>query len=230
MFAKDIMQIGEKIEIIVNNTPDKASEVYYSMVQDIPSNEEIIITEPMSKGIPVALRIGSNIRVNFFRDRGQFYFFAEVVDRFKSGFIRLVRLKQTSQIFRLQRRNYFRLKTSIPVLFRIINDNDKTDNAEAYRGLIADISGGGLGLLTDEKLDPGIRIECNIKVEDMLDVTVQGIVVRTVEAGDNVTYVYKYHTGILFDKIHESKRREIIQFIFETQRKKIRKEKSRNLE
>ena len=229
MFAKDIMQIGEKIEIIVNNTPDKASEVYYSMVQDVPANEEIIVTEPMLKGKPIALHLGSNVRVNFFRERGQFYFFAEVVDRFKIDLIRLVRLKQTSQIFRLQRRNYYRLKTRIPLNFKIIKDKKTTDDAEIHKGLIIDISGGGIGLLTDVELELGTRIECPIFVQDMLDLTVEGIVVRTAKAIDSLKTEYKYHSGILFDKIHESKRRTIIQYIFEIQRRRIKKEKFRDL-
>ena len=229
MTVKEVMQIGEKIEILIPNTPDKPAEVYYSMVQDIPSDDEIIITEPVSQGRPIALRIGSNIRVNFFRERGQYYFFAETVDRFRTEVMRLVRLKQTSQIFRLQRRNYYRLKTRIPVLFRIVKDNKTEEDTETYDGLITDISGGGMGLLTDEELDVGTRIECSISVQDMLDVTVQGIVVRTDESGDTAATDYKYVTGILFDKINESKRREIIQFIFEIQRKRIRDKKFRNL-
>jgi c-di-GMP-binding flagellar brake protein YcgR len=115
------------------------------------------------------------------------------------------------------------------VLFRIVKDNKTEDDTETYDGLITDISGGGMGLLTDEELDVGTRIECSISVQDMLDVTVQGIVVRTDESGDTAATDYKYVTGILFDKINESKRREIIQFIFEIQRKRIRDKKFRNL-
>ena len=54
-------------------------------------------------------------------------------------------------------------------------DNKTEDDTETYDGLITDISGGGMGLLTDEELDVGTRIECSISVQDMLDVTVQGL-------------------------------------------------------
>ena len=226
MLVKEIMQIGEKIDVVVQSILAGTSNVYYSMVQDIPADEELLITVPMSGSRPVALRKGQNVKINFYRDRGQFYFYAEVIERFKSGTMRLIRLKQTSQIFRLQRRDYFRLKANIPVLYRIIkHDNAGDEDAETYKGLIADISGGGIGLLTDEKLKLGTRIETAVSVQDELDVIVQGIVVRIAGASESLNTEYKYHAGIQFDKMDEDVRHEIIQYVIEAQRKQIRKEK-----
>ena len=58
----------------------------------------------------------------------------------------------------------------------------------------------GIGLLTDEKLKLGTRIETAVSVQDELDVIVQGIVVRIAGASESLNTEYKYHAGIQFDK------------------------------
>ena len=49
--------------------------------------------------------------------------------------------------------------------------------------------------------------------------------VRIAGASESLNTEYKYHAGIQFDKMDEDVRHEIIQYVFEAQRKQIRKEK-----
>jgi len=85
MLVKEIMQIGEKIDVVVQSILAGTSNVYYSMVQDIPADEELLITVPMSGSRPVALRKGQNVKINFYRDRGSFTFTQKLLKGLKAG-------------------------------------------------------------------------------------------------------------------------------------------------
>lgn len=216
MVIKQIMQIGEKIEVVIQDSSKSDNSVYFSMVQDVPQEDEIVITLPVFKGKPVVLSLGQKVKINFFRERGQFYFFAEVIDRPKSGSVHLIRLKQVSQIHRLQRRNFYRLKINMPVFFRTIEEDSPQNEAHYLKAYTVDISGGGVRILTNHELKLGQRVECVIPIEEKQKLTVEGLVIRITASLDEG---YKYDVGIKFTEILEAKRDKIIQFIFEQQRK-----------
>ncbi|MCM8901197.1 PilZ domain-containing protein [Caldicoprobacter algeriensis] len=214
MLVKEIINIGEKIEVVVQERLNADEKACFSMVQDVPQDDELLITMPMLKGEPVVLSIGQRIRINFFRERGQFYFEAEVIDRQRTETVYLIRLKQTSPIHRLQRRSFYRLKISLPVLFRLIEQGpEQPDYMKAYT---ADISGGGMRLLTDKKLEPGQQVECRIPIGERGFLELKGLVVRVVPC---VEGNYKFEVGVKFVDILEAERDRLIQFIFQQQRR-----------
>jgi hypothetical protein len=61
-----MMHIGDKIEVIKLNGLGKIQNPYFSMVQDIPIDDEVIITLPIAAGRPISLTIGQKVQVNFF--------------------------------------------------------------------------------------------------------------------------------------------------------------------
>ncbi|MDN5277643.1 MAG: hypothetical protein PWR01_1608 [Clostridiales bacterium] len=214
MLVKEIINIGEKIEVVVQERLNADEKACFSMVQDVPQDDELLITMPMLKGEPVVLSIGQRIRINFFRERGQFYFEAEVIDRQRTETVHLIRLKQTSPIHRLQRRSFYRLKINLPVLFRLIEQGpEQPGYMKAYT---ADISGGGVRLLTDEKLEPGQQVECRIPIGERDFLELKGLVVRVVPC---VEGNYKFEVGVKFVDILEAERDRLIQFIFQQQRR-----------
>jgi len=216
MVIKQIMQIGEKIEVVMHNNSKSENRVYFSMVQDIPQEDEIIITLPVFKGRPVVLNLGQEVKINFFRESGQFYFIAEVTDRMESDSVRLVKLKQTSPVYRLQRRNFYRLRIRMPVLITTVEENLQQNEVGYTKAYTVDISGGGIRILTNCELKPGQRVECAITLTEKQKLKVDGLVVRSTAS---LSEGYKYDVGIKFTEILEAERDKIIQFIFEQQRK-----------
>jgi len=214
MLVKEVINIGEKIEVVLQERTDGDPKACFSMVQDVPQDDELLITMPMLRGEPVVLSIGQRVKINFFRERGQFYFEAEVIDRQRTETVHLIRVKQTSPIHRLQRRSFYRLKIKLPILFRLIDENE-SGSSGYIKAYTADISGGGMKLLTNENLQPGQQIECRISIgeEDLLDLN--GLVVRVVPC---VEGNHKFEVGIKFVNIFESDRDRLIRFIFQQQR------------
>lgn len=216
MLVKEVINIGEKIEVVIQERLDADSKTCFSMVQDVPQDDELLITLPMLKGQPVPLGIGQTVRINFFRDRGRFSFEAKVIERQSTEAVRLIRLKQISPMHRLQRRNFYRLKINLPVLFRLIEQDSEPDRQGYIKAYTADISGGGLRLLTNEDLKPGQQVECRISIEDSNFLELKGLVVRVATC---VEGNYKFEVGVKFIDILESERDKLIQFIFQQQRK-----------
>ncbi|MBM7581401.1 c-di-GMP-binding flagellar brake protein YcgR [Caldicoprobacter guelmensis] len=216
MVVKGVVNIGEKIEVVVQERLNADEKACFSMIQDVPQDDELWITMPMLKGEPVVLSIGQRVRINFFRERGKFYFDAEVIDRERTDTVHLIRLKQVSPIHRLQRRNFYRLKINLPVGFQVIKEGSDQGEVNYLKAYTADISGGGMRLLTDEKLEPGQQLKCRIPLGEKDFLELKGLVVRVVPC---VERNYKFEVGVKFVDILEVEQDRLIGFIFQQQRR-----------
>ena len=208
-----MVEIGEKVEIILER--DLLEDVKgFSMVQDFTDTGELVVSLPVYGGKPILLQRQAIIKVFFYKEEGCYSFDGQVIERFKRENAELVSISQTSSIRRIQRREFYRLKIVLPVKF-IVLDDESEEEAPIIEGCCTDISGSGLRLNTDHKLDIGDMIECNFQLDNENDIKIIGKVVRFGIA-DKLTY--KYDLGISFPKIFEGVRDTIIKFIFEKQR------------
>jgi c-di-GMP-binding flagellar brake protein YcgR len=185
--------------------------MYSSQVQDISKNGTILIDTPVYSGHLVPVRIGSIIQVIYFTKQGLFTFYAKVLNRF-SGKLALLEIMPISSVERLQRRQYFRLEKVIPFTYTIIGEEED----KVYKGLIQDISGGGLKCKVDKKLEVGTVINCVFTLDQ--EITVSGKVVRYEELLEK-----GYEIGVCYVDIDEKVREKIISYIFEEQRKSRQK-------
>lgn len=213
------MEIGAKIEIVTKFGSNR-EEIYFSMVQDIISDSTFLITMPMSKGKPAFLHIGEEVLVYYFNYHGQYSFRAIVIKRYEFQGIYFFKLEKNSKVARLQRRNYFRLPKTIPVQVDIFS-KDKIVNT--LYGNSLDIGGGGLAVIVDKKLNEDSKVICTFTLEHdsaIKDFQVKGRVVRCVHTQNMDD---KFEVGISFEDICEQQRDRIIKFIFEEQRKLMKK-------
>jgi len=217
MDLSEMLVIGEKIDVRYKGKNETETEkLCYSMVQDIVSQDEIIITMPMLEGVQIILEPEQEIEIDFFREEGCYSFKARVDERFKTDGLNLVKVSRISPVNRLQRRNYYRLKITLPIYVRILtNDPDKEPDSwlEAYT---LNLSGGGAKISVNRSIDKGTLIECLLRIKDQ-DLILRGEVLRCQLAQDDV--ISRYEIGIFFKDITEYQRDEIIKFIFEQQRK-----------
>lgn len=216
MDVKDIINIGEKLEIIVKRNSQEDIKGY-SMLQDITSAGELVITQPMRDGVPIVIRPSDSIRVLFFKEEGCFAFDGRPINRFKIKNVDMISIRQISSIEKIQRRQFYRLKIVLPVEIKIL---DNKEGSPILKGYSVDISGNGLRLNIDQKLDVNSIIKCNIKLSSNETLSVKGRVVRV--ALDN-KLAYKYDIGIAFVDIPNATQDRIVKFIFEKQRELISK-------
>lgn len=223
MNLKKMLQIGEKIEVrYYEGAIDSEKRSCYSMIQDIISQDELVITIPMVKGNQIILPLGQEVEIVFFRDEGQYIFKAKIEKRFKKENVDLLKLNRISSIKRIQRRNYYRLNITLPISIKLLTDKDKQSQnfKEWLKTYTMDISGGGVRILLDRNIEKGSLLECKLKINDE-DLLLKGEVVRSQLIQQYP--ITKYEIGISFVDITEYQRDQIIGFIFEEQRKLRRK-------
>ena len=208
-----MVEIGGKVEIILNN--DGFKEIKgFSMIQDVTGEGELVVTLPMFEGRPILINPKDAVRIFFFREEGSFCFKGEIVERFKLKNMVVIRVKQISSIKKIQRRQFYRLKVVLPIEFTVLDEENKAKNS-ILEGSCIDISGNGLGLYTDYRLEVNTIIECKISLDNEDQLLVKGKVVRV---GLTHGLAYKYDAGITFHEITDRTRDELIKFIFNKQR------------
>lgn len=211
----DLGEVGSKISI---SRPEK-EETHPSQILDIYSEDELLISGPIEKGNLVLIHRNEIIRLEFIvEDVGIYYFDAKVLERKRDGVYSL-RVKKTSKIKKIQKREFFRIMTNIPALKEFGKIRDAMEPS-GYKYLhsekceIRDISGGGVKIYCNYKHNKGDEITCSFEINDIRIETLG--IVRRQEAID--TFDYKYSIGVAFKDMKQIDREEIVRYIFDKQR------------
>lgn len=153
------LKVNDRIEVINDEKPYKA------LIIDV-QDDFLQINVPVYDGDYLMLHSKEIIEVNsYLEDGGCFNFNAEVISRGKEGNIIYYRLSKPFNIKKIQRRNFFRVALTDNINFKKITsvNEEDFDNIPYKRGLMVDLSAGGLKLKTGE----------NIKNDDLLLVKLQ---------------------------------------------------------
>lgn len=207
----DLLRIGENIEIEIDNGESflKMKSSVISVIDD----SRVSIAMPIYKGRIYPISAGQRINLVFNKaNKGRMYFAAEVVNRMAKGNLKILVVKKVSDIRYFQRRDFFRLNIILNMKLEIIENGTPVKTIPA---ITKDISGGGLRLITKEKLPKHTVVKCHIFLEDDI-VEPFGEIVRCALQPESMI---KYDVGICFTAIDESIRSKIISFIFKNQRK-----------
>jgi c-di-GMP-binding flagellar brake protein YcgR len=96
---------------------------------------------------------------------------------------------------------------------------DDPEDAEIFQGVVKDIGGGGLAFISNESLEEYDIAKLIIKLDDDVLVAIGEILHKQYFPKSN--YKYQYRAG--FIGIRPSEQEKIVQFIFERQKRDIRK-------
>lgn len=159
------------------------------------------------------------LKVIISRDSAIFEFKAKLVNKV-FGKEPLLQLDRVSEIIKIQRRNYYRLKIIKQIKVRkVVNIKEKLYE-EYFSAALVDLSGGGIGINSTEKLDANDIVEINMELSSKI-INMYGRVVRIELLIKSKQEMYNY--GIHFEKITEIERNIIMRFIFDEQRKLAKK-------
>ena len=125
----------------------------------------------------------------------------------------IVILVEPTEMRRLERRRYYRLRTSITLEYLSALDSSNRELAR-LGGLVTNISGGGVQLLATDPLEPGMRVRlCLVVDESPLETTGLVSYCRPVSKETNL----KYRVGVAFLSL-DSRQVELIErFVFRRQ-------------
>ena len=210
MIAFGPLRINQPIEIEIREPGYEG--VYRSRVEGI-SGESLILAAPYRNSEVVHLPRGTEVTVSYF-DQVAVYFVECLVMSYNLGHVPTVVLGSPINAKRIQRRNFVRLDTRIPMRYMELDDNMQP-LSEELTATTVDISGGGLMFTTNSPVEQGKTLEVRVCFDDGTILTAVGKAVRVI---DNVSGKDKKSVGVEFTLIEERERDKIIRFIFHQQR------------
>ncbi|HEY8501003.1 MAG TPA: PilZ domain-containing protein, partial [Clostridia bacterium] len=162
--------------------------------------------------------------VIFSKENDTYMFKGEAVQRFNQDNIAMLKVKPITPIRKIQRRAFFRMDCTLNVRYRtldniIISDDDIKGDGEFSEAKTKDISGGGICMLTDVRLDKSSYIEAFIELDN--EIRFVGEIVRSNVIKKRGKLMYE--TGVEFKKIENRDREKIIGYIHEIQRERLKK-------
>ncbi|MBC7959345.1 MAG: flagellar brake protein [Vallitaleaceae bacterium] len=213
------VELGDKIEVIRKTGLKTNQHSFFSKIQEIPDENQIIITAPIENGKIIPLEMNWEYYLCIYTANGLYRCESEVVDRKRVDHMFYATLKLKTKMQKYQRRQYYRLDC-------VLSFHYKNDEKEVWNnGLILDISGGGLRFTSNAQLVPLEQVVCHIQLnfeDDQKHLYVNGSIIdcNIIDFNANI-----YETRVAFDTISNDAREIVIRFIFEEERKRRKKEK-----
>jgi len=243
----DLIFIGDKIDIRPigqDGKPIFGTKPLASLLVNIEDEETIHISAPILQNKVVFLREGRIYHLSFYTNTGLYQCNCTSLGYYKDNKTVVLRVKLTSKIVKLQRRQYFRLECLHDVKYRILTENEETKATKCddidqknekieqdwIKGAIIDISGGGAKLNSRIRHNKGDKIilQLELAIKDKLRQMELEAVVLASEKIDNPNRNDLYEHRVQFSNISQKERDELIKYIFEQERKRIMNEKADN--
>lgn len=222
------VQIGTKLELELLSMDDvKPGHMLISEFEGAADENAAIIAAPINEGVVFPIHTGTEMYVYFLAKRdgsmGFFRFRATVAARETAGNLPLLKIEVEGGIEGLQRRQYYRLVCSVPVLYRPVDTTDPAPNEDSpfKEALASNVSGGGICLRLEEKVETGKLLECEFTTGTGIIIRFFGQVIRYEKS--DMEGKYKYEAGIAYIKINEGDREAVVKFIFDEQRRMRKK-------
>lgn len=210
------LNLGEKLHLCVLAGDRKKGPIMVSQVMECLGEDIFIIARPMLEGRPVPIHAKKEIRLSYYRDNGVYEFTAKVLGE-SGGKLPSLRIKALSEAVKSQRRDYYRLRTVLPV--NIVVEAEGKEDARTVKCLTLDISAGGMSLASRHDMKKDSLLTCELRLPGE-SITVKAKVIRITAVHSKE---YSYQIGVQFVELDERLRKEIIGYIFEQQIKMIQK-------
>lgn len=234
------LSLGDRLELQtlehVRQDNDDSKRVYLSQINDILSEDRLEISMPMEKSKLILLPVDTEYDMTIYTKQGLYQCFVRVVDRYKSDNMYLLVVELTSNLRKNQRREYYRFSCALEMCSRNLEEEEiqAIESKVPYalvpglplkRSVIADISGGGLRFLSNQKYEPDSMLYCSYhlvinNVRKLYEVVGKVLFVREMENRPGI-----YEHRVKYVNMEEEKREEIIKFIFQEERKNMKKDR-----
>lgn len=250
-----VLSIGNKVDMqkAVEGLNKPQPVTYVSQLLDILDKRQMRLAMPSVKGRIIPLDLGDSYNCIFYTSNGLYRCQCEVVDRYRDENLYYVIVKQKSDLERYQRREYYRLNCLMDAYARKISKEEEIclrklknknfeDEGEYWNCMakldavvkewmkitITDVSGGGAKFNSSMEFIQGEDIYMKMSFSSKNRSYEYELMSKVVECISVERRSFDFETRIEFQSISNKERENIIQFIFEEQRKMRQLE--RNLE
>jgi len=212
-----IVPIGQKIMFFITEGNFKGT--YSSYIYDKDDDYIYVLMPTNTKGIKGILRENDSVEVSFVDDKNRFRigFSTKVNKIIKDDKKVIYRLDKPTEIARIELRNNFRVDDLIDTNFFYFKDS----KIKKEKGVIIDISAGGIKLSTDCDLETRDKLflEFNLNNDKMSEI--EGEVVRKAVTGEKDVK----HYGIQFIDLDKKTENKIVKYCISKQMETLRKMK-----
>ncbi len=208
---------------------DKLIKLYDSRVYDIVSEDRIEVLMPMEQTKLILLPVDAEYQIYFYTDKGLYECVARIIDRYKSNNVYILLVELQTNLRKYQRREFYRFSCALEMDTRNLaeqeiqavekNKNYLVPGLPLKRSVIVDISGGGLRFVSDYKYEKGSLIYCKYSLFLHGEEKLYEIVCEILDVKELENKIGSYEHRIRYKNLSSQEREQIIQFIFEEERK-----------
>ncbi len=224
----DKVEMKSTVEVVL---PDgtKGIRLYKTSVFDVLDDGRLEIVMPMEQAKLVLLPVGGEYDVCFFSHGGMYRADVRIVDRQKVNGTYIIVAEMTTNLHKYQRREYYRFNCIIDMSARPMTPKEvEAYSKEEYedieeepmtRGVIVDISGGGLRFVSRQQYvsDSAILLTFTLPVGAIKKTFLLAAKVIFSRPIENRTEEYENRVKYIY--ITSPTREEIIKYIFDEERK-----------
>lgn len=226
--AGDKIEMKSTVDVVL---PDgtRGIRLYKTSVYDVLDDGKLEIVMPMEQSRLVLLPVGGEYDVCFFSHGGMYRADVRIVDRQKINGTYIILAEMLTNLHKYQRREYYRFNCIIEMETRELSkeeieafkeaDGAVIEEEEMNRGVIVDISGGGLRFVSRRLYECGDIILLCFKLpiasrEKPFTLAAQVVLSKEIENRRD-----EYENRVKFVYINNQTREEIIKYIFDEERK-----------
>lgn len=225
---------GDKVEMTASEKvilPDgtEGTSRYMTMVTDVSENNILEIAMPMEKTKLVLLPVDGEYHVCFFTGAGMYTGTVKIVDRQKRESTYVLVAELISELTKSQRREYYRLNCIIEMAAKKISENEVhaigknlghlISQEDFCKGVIVDISGGGLRFVSKKCFETGTNLYLKFALPIGDEERELELAAKVVTSGPVGKQKDEYENRVKFLYLENTMREEIIKYIFDVERK-----------
>ena len=225
---------GNKIEIkpiqrvSLKEDDQQEQRIYISKVNQILGEDKLEILMPIEQSRMVLLPRNIILNMVIYTSNGLYQCEVKASDRYKNGNVYLQVVELITGIKRYQRREFYRHNCTVPVFSRSLLEEEREnlvwdETLPCVEGSSFDIGGGGVRFCVEQAYEKHEMILCVLQLElkgneRQIEALGKVLSVNSIQNSD------AYEVRVQFERITHKDRELIIQYIFEDERRRRRRE------
>lgn len=249
---KIAFKIGDRIELTHSKsaTGQKLSERKFgSQLLDFDGVRTAKIAMPILESRVIPLEVGDDYEMCFFTNSGLYQCRARIRKRYSESKMHVMEVLFLTELTKYQRRKFYRLDCMFPIKYRLLSDIElqlreriQANQWEAEEeqgqcmaaldeipkdwreGTISDLSGGGLRFHGKDQLERGTIVEVMLPLSLKSGIVPLTFFVRVIACMNYEGSRIAFEVRGEFIHIEDAEREIVVKYVFEEQRRRLRKE------
>lgn len=215
---KKIFLPGVKIQIEIMNKQGEIDQLA-SQVDEQLADGNLEILAPLQQGKIVNLLNDTKIDIVLPKGDAIYRFAARIVSKNYKRISTYI-IEPLSEVTKIQRRGYFRMKVIKEVSIKVVENLAEKQFGKPVKGTMMDLSGGGCLFTCPGDYMEGDLLELEFEMRGKM---VAFITVVRRKLLNDINARYKHSYGVRFENFTDAERNEVSKFVFEEQRRLIKK-------